>query len=262
MQSTQILFTDTHCHLYSNELAVDIDDVISRAFQSGIKKIMMPNIDMHTLAPMNSLSQKYPDSCFPMIGLHPTSVKPGYQDLLVQLKSELDTGTYIGIGETGVDLYWDASTKEIQIDSFEQHILWALEKDLPIIIHSRESLDLTISLIGQHQNGQLRGIFHCFGGTIEQAMKIQELGFKIGIGGIVTFKKAGLDHLLPLLPPSLIVLETDSPYLAPTPNRGKRNEPAHLLLIAQKTADSLSMSLQQLAELTNSNAEAVFGKKG
>jgi TatD DNase family protein len=262
MQTSDILFTDTHCHLYADDFDADRDQVIEQALRSGVNKILMPNIDLESMPRMNDLQQRYPEICFSMIGLHPTSVKADYHEKLIQIEQELERGRYIAIGETGIDLYWDTSTKEIQIDSFEQHIIWAKTYNLPIVIHSRESLDLNINLIKKHQDGNLRGVFHCFGGTFEQAMSIHELGFKVGIGGVITFKKSELGSLLPAIPKEMIVLETDSPYLAPTPHRGKRNEPSYILLIAQKTAECLSLSLADLALLTNSNATEVFGKKG
>ena len=262
MQTSDIIFTDTHCHLYAQDFDADRDHVIQQALQAGVRKILMPNIDLESIARMNDLQQRYPGVCFSMIGLHPTSVKEDYRDILVQIQKELEGGNYIAVGETGVDLYWDTSTKDIQIDSFEQHITWAKAFDLPIVIHSRESLDLNIDLIKKHQDGNLRGVFHCFGGTLVQALAIHELGFKIGIGGVITFKKSGLDTLLPSLPKEMIVLETDSPYLAPAPHRGKRNEPSFIPIIAQKTADALSLPLAELSKLTNTNATAVFGKKG
>ena len=262
MQTTEFKFTDTHCHLYAHDFNGDREHVIAQAMQTGVGKILMPNIDLASIPRMNDLRQRYPEICFSMIGLHPTSVKADYKDILIHIRHELETGNYIAVGETGVDLYWDTSTKDIQIDCFEQQIMWAKEFDLPIVIHSRESLDLNIELIKKHQDGNLRGVFHCFGGTLEQALAIHDLGFKVGIGGVVTFKKSGLGGLMPLLPREMIVLETDSPYLAPTPHRGKRNEPGYLLLIAQKICECLSLSLGELAQLTNTNANEVFGKKG
>ena len=262
MQTSEIRFTDTHCHLYAHDFDADRGHIIEQALQAGVNKILMPNIDLESIPRMNDLQRTYPEVCFSMIGLHPTSVKADYREPLIQINKELEEGSYIAVGETGVDLYWDTSTKDIQIDSFEQHITWAKSYDLPIVIHSRESLDLNIDLIKMHQDGKLRGVFHCFGGTLEQALAIHELGFKIGIGGVITFKKSGLDALLPMLPKEMIVLETDSPYLAPAPHRGKRNEPSFIPIIAQKAADALSLSLADLAHLTNTNAASVFGKKG
>ena len=197
-----------------------------------------------------------------MIGLHPCSVNENYSQVLDQMKEELISGKYVGVGETGVDLYWDTTFRDQQIEAFEWQIKWAKEFELPVIIHSRESLDLNIEIIRKHQNGHLKGIFHCFGGSLEQGMHIHELGFKVGIGGILTFKKTDLMDVLPNLPRDIFVLETDSPYLAPVPHRGKRNEPAFLLLIANRLAEVLGISLSELSELTNSNAEAVFNKKG
>ncbi len=254
-------FIDTHCHLYSTEFDQDRGEMIRKAIDAGVHQMMLPNIDLDSIAPMMDLVEKFPGHCYPMIGLHPVAVKNNYQELLDEMKVRKKSGIYSGIGETGVDLYWDTTYKEYQIDAFGQQITWAQEMELPVIIHSRESLDLNIGIIQNQQDGKLKGIFHCFSGNYEQAIKIFELGFKIGIGGVVTFKKSGLDQLLPRLPPEMIVLETDAPYLAPTPFRGKRNESAYLVIIAEKVAQSLGISLFEVEQLTSSNAHDVFGKK-
>lgn len=261
MQTTQLKLTDTHCHLYANEFDEDRTQMIMRAIESGVHQMMIPNIDLTTISIMNNLVDQFPEHCFPMIGLHPCSVRENFEGILDQMKQELISGKYAGVGETGVDLYWDSAYRDQQIEAFELQIEWGKEFDLPVIIHSRESLDLNIEIIGKHQNGHLKGIFHCFGGTISQGMQIHELGFKIGIGGILTFKKSDLTDVLPNLPKDMFVLETDSPYLAPVPNRGKRNEPAFLPLIATRLAEILEISLSELSELTNSNAKTVFNKK-
>lgn len=253
---------DTHCHLFASEFDEDRSTMINRALNNNVMQMMLPNIDMDTLPLMMSLAKSFPECCKPMIGLHPCSVKEDFGDVLTKMKIEIQKGGFYGIGETGVDLYWETKTKDIQIAAFEAQIEWGREFDFPVIIHSRESLDLTIDIISRHQDGTLKGIFHCFGGTYSQAMLIHELGFKIGVGGVITFKKSELGQLLPKLPKEIIVLETDSPYLAPVPHRGKRNESSYLVLVAEKVAQSLNLSLEEVAKLTTSNAHDVFGKKG
>lgn len=261
METSQYSWIDTHCHIYAEEFAMDRDLMVERALKAGVKTLMMPNIDLESIPGMLELAGKYPDHCMPMMGLHPCSVKPDYQSFLDRMEVEIASGAYVGVGETGIDLYWDKAYKAEQILAFERQIGWAKAYNLPVIIHSRESLDLTIEIVSRHQNGFLRGIFHCFGGEPEQVKQIEQLGFKVGIGGVVTFKKAGLDALLPHIPLNMIVLETDAPYLAPVPNRGKRNEPAYISLVAQRITEILGMELAELARITSDNAEAVYGKK-
>lgn len=235
--------------------------MVRRSIDAGIGQMMMPNIDHLTIEPMMELARLFPQHCFPMIGLHPCSVKEDFAEQLEAIKNKANEYDFIGIGETGVDLYWDKSTRDMQVEAFEEQIRWSREMDLPVIIHSRESLDLNIEIIGKHQDGNLRGIFHCFGGSLDQALRINDLGFKIGIGGVVTFKKSELPATLPLVPAEMMVLETDSPYLAPMPFRGKRNESSYLKLIAEQVAAILQIPLMALAELTTGNAFEVFGKK-
>ncbi len=261
METSELVWIDTHCHAYASEFDQDQEEIISRAIARGITKIMLPNIDMDSISGMMRLSEKYPKQCYPMMGLHPCSVKSGFEEVLNLMEKEIDKGGYIGIGETGIDLYWDKTFVDEQISAFERQIDWAKQYQLPIIIHSRDSLDLTIDLIEKHKDNRLKGIFHCFSGTTDQVEKIRALDFKVGIGGVVTFKKAGLAELLPQIPLEMIVLETDSPYLAPAPNRGKRNEPGYLELVAEKVAEVLDMPLKELSELTTRNAEEVYGKK-
>ena len=262
MQTSEIQFIDTHCHLYSAEFDADRHDMVRRSIDAGIGQMMMPNIDQLTLDPMMELARLFPTHCFPMIGLHPCSVKNDFEQQLEAIKRRAEEYDFIGIGETGVDLYWDQSTRDIQIEAFEEQIRWGREMNLPVIIHSRESLDLNIEIIARHQSGGLRGIFHCFGGSLDQALRIHDMGFKIGIGGVVTFKKSELPAILPRVPAEMIVLETDAPYLAPMPFRGKRNESSYLKLIAEQVAAILGLPLKDLGELTNRNAFGVFGKKG
>jgi TatD DNase family protein len=262
MESNQIQWTDTHCHLYVAEFDQDRDDMVERAFRNGVSQMMMPNIDLESIDRLAALARQHPANCFPMMGLHPCSVKEDYIQVLGQIEKLIFNGNYVGVGETGIDLYWDTTFKQEQIESFELQIDWAKELDLPVIIHSRESLALNIDIISKKQDGRLRGIFHCFGGSLEEALGIQELGFKIGIGGVVTYKNSTLPQILPEVPISMIVLETDAPYLTPAPHRGKRNESAYIPIIASKVADILGVSLLELGRVTTDNASEVFRKKG
>jgi TatD DNase family protein len=261
METSELIWVDTHCHAYVSEFDQDREEMMDRALNGGIRKIMLPNIDMDSIAGMTSMVEKYPETCFPMMGLHPCSVKEGFQEILDWMEIELQNGDFAGVGETGIDLYWDKTYHKEQIIAFERQIGWAKLLNLPIIIHSRESLDVTIDLIAKHKDERLKGIFHCFSGTPVQVEQIRTLGFKVGIGGVVTFKKAGLAELLPQIPLEMIVLETDSPYLAPVPYRGKRNEPAYLEYVAAKIVEVLDISLQELSEATTRNAREVYGKK-
>ncbi len=262
MESNQLHWTDTHCHLFAPEFDQDRDEMIRRALDAGVTQMMLPNIDHSTIDRITNLAGDYPSFCKPMMGLHPCSVKADYGRELSQIEKLLFERDYIGVGETGIDLYWDTTFKQQQVEAFEQQIKWARDLDLPVIIHSRESLALNIEIISRHQDGRLRGIFHCFGGSIEEAQRIHDLGFKIGIGGVVTYKNSNLPQVLPEIPRGLIVLETDAPYLTPVPYRGKRNESSYIPLIAAKVADILEISLSELAIMTNQNAAEVFGKKG
>ena len=261
MQSNQLTWTDTHCHLYVAEFDNDRASMLDRAVASGTTHMMLPNIDLESVDRILSLANEQPGHCFPMMGLHPCSVKENYKTVLEGIERLLFNGKYIGVGETGIDLYWDTTFKQQQIEVFELQIDWALQLDLPVIIHSRESLDLNIEIISRKQDGRLGGIFHCFGGSLEQAQRIHGLGFKLGIGGTVTYKNSTLPGVLPEIPSSMIVLETDAPYLTPVPFRGKRNESSYIPIIAAKVADILQISLAELSRLTNENAAEVFGKK-
>ena len=261
METSQLFWIDTHCHAYVPEFDADREDMMDRAIAHGVQKIMLPNIDEASVSSMMALTAHYPDTCYPMMGLHPCSVREDSEQILNKMEERLKSGGFVGVGETGIDLYWDTTFKQEQIKSFERHIVWAKQFSLPIIIHSRESLDLTIDIITQHKDDRLNGIFHCFSGTPDQVQRIEAVGFKVGIGGVVTFKKAGLAELLPHIPLEMIVLETDSPYLAPAPHRGKRNEPGYIPIIAEKVCDVLGMPLSELSRITTRNAEEVYGKK-
>ncbi len=252
------MLIDTHTHLFLAEFDQDRDETLLRAMNAGVLKCFLPNVDGSTVRPMLNLADKYPDNCFPMIGLHPTSVKKNYIDDLKIVRDWLLKRKFYAIGETGLDLYWDKSFLKEQQEAFICQIRLAKEFDLPVIIHSRESFNEIFDIMDKEYEQNLTGIFHSFTGTLEQADKIIKYGFKIGIGGIVTFKNAGLDHVVEQIDPHHIVLETDSPYLAPVPKRGKRNEPAFLIYIAARIAELHRMSIDEIASLTTRNALDVY----
>jgi TatD DNase family protein len=249
---------DTHTHLYLSQFDDDIHIVIQRAVESGILKMLLPNIDLGTISSMMKLTIDYPDVCHAMMGLHPCSVGPEYIEVLKEMEAMLADGSWIAIGETGVDLYWDTTYQEDQINSFRSHIEWAKEMQIPIVIHSRDSLDLNIGIIEEMQDGRLTGVFHCFNGTVDQGKRIVDAGMMMGLGGVVTFKNAKMKDVLPELSKAHIVLETDAPYLAPVPFRGKRNEPGYMIETAQYLAECLEMSYEKLALLTTRNALRLF----
>jgi TatD DNase family protein len=252
------MYIDTHTHLFLTEFDSDRDEVIKRAIHSGVHKMFLPNIDSRTIQPLLDLISLYPDNLYPMMGLHPTSVKKNYREQLRIVEEWLNKEKFYAIGETGIDLYWDPSHLTEQQDAFIQHIRFSRVSGLPLIIHSRESYNEIFKILNQELTGDITGIFHSFTGTFEQAKEIFNFGFKIGIGGIVTFKNSGLDHVVALTGPDQIVLETDSPYLAPIPYRGKRNEPSYLLYTAQKIADILGMSVEDIAQITTMNALNIY----
>lgn len=254
------MFTDTHSHLYSIEFDSDIDKVIINAKSNNVSSIYLPNIDISTIEKMNSLVDKDPRLFKAMIGLHPGSVDSDYVKNLDIIRQELKKNKYVGIGEVGIDLYWDKTYKQEQIDAFETQVKWAKEFDLPVIIHARDAMDLTIDIIEKHQTGKLRGIFHCFTGNTDQAFKIMKLGFHMGIGGILTYKNSGLKQVVHQIPIEYMVLETDSPYLPPVPFRGKRNESAYLVHIASELAEVKNISIKDIAEITTNNAQKIFAE--
>ena len=254
-------FIDTHAHIYLPEFDADREDILNRA--ENITRIYMPNIDLESIGPMLHLHALHPERCLPMMGLHPCSVNEKYTVVLQKIEQALQQNQikYYGIGETGLDYYWDMSFVDQQKKAFEQQIIWAKELRLPIIIHSRDSIDDCIALIEKHQDGNLTGIFHCFSGTQLQLSRAIDTGLMIGIGGVVTFKNGGLDKILNKNHLKAIVLETDAPYLAPVPYRGKRNEPAYIELIAKKLSEITEVSISDVAETTNLNAIRLFGNQ-
>ncbi len=251
------MFIDTHAHIYLEEFAEDLSEMILRCEAENIKKIYMPNIDVSSIEDMWRVNAAHPQ-CWPMIGLHPCYVKEDYRDVLQIMHKELVERSYVAVGEVGIDLYWDKTFQEEQFIAFQYQIEMAKEAQLPIIIHSRESLDFTIDAIEKNQNGQLKGIFHCFNGTLAQAQRIMDVGFLMGIGGVVTYKNAGVDKVVAQLPLESMVLETDAPYLSPVPYRGKRNESSYLIKVAEKIAELKNCPLSEVGEKTTENSNRLF----
>ena len=249
---------DTHCHIYSDEFDLDRPDMMARAESEGIIKMLMPAIDASTHGPMLALEASFPGRALSMMGLHPCSVKDNYRDELEVAQQWLKKRRFVAVGETGLDFYWDLTYTKQQYEVFQQQIQWALEYEIPVVIHSRNSIDECIGLVAKNQTGKLTGVFHCFSGSLEQAKKIVDLGFYIGIGGVLTFKKAGLDAVLREMGLKNVILETDAPYLAPVPFRGKRNECSYIKYIAEKLAEVKALTVQEIATITTQNAERLF----
>ncbi len=252
-----MLFTDTHTHLYDERLIAD-DTQIPRAIDAGVTRMYMPNCDRNTIDGMLYLADKWPAHCMPMMGLHPCYVKENYKEELAIVADWLAKRKFYAVGEIGLDYYWDVTYKEQQKEAFETQIDLALQYNLAIVIHSRESTQDCIDIVRKKQNGQLKGIFHCFGGTMEEARQIVELGFYLGIGGVVTYKNGIPPAIIQEMLLTSLVLETDAPYLAPAPYRGKRNESSYIPVIAQKIADIKNISIEEVATVTTANAEKIF----
>ncbi|MBL7901364.1 MAG: TatD family hydrolase [Bacteroidia bacterium] len=251
---------DTHIHLYAEEFDRDRSALINKAISNGLSRFYLPNIDSASIEPMLNLERDYPEHCFPMMGLHPCSVNQNVKAELTTIREWLDKRPFAGIGEIGLDLYWDKTYFKEQQEAFARQIEWALELDYPIVIHVRNAFKETLELLAAFKVLP-RGIFHCFSGTLPEAEQILALGkFKLGIGGVLTFKNSGLDKVVQDIDIKHLVLETDAPYLAPVPFRGKRNEPSYILEVARKLAELKSMEIHQLAEITSQNAEEIFKK--
>lgn len=261
MSKSNLSFIDTHTHLYSDSFEEDRDAMIQRALDASVQKMLLPNIDVHSIAGMLDLENRFPENCFPMMGLHPTSVQADWEEQLSIIEKHLFSRKFIAIGEIGIDLYWEQTFKEQQIQAFIKQIEWAKELQIPIVIHARNSFPEIFEVLDQYNDDRLTGVFHCFTGTIEDARKVQSYGgFLFGIGGVLTFKKSGLDEVVRQLSLDELILETDSPYLSPSPNRGKRNESANIPFIADKLSDVFEISIEKIAEMTSKNAENLFFK--
>lgn len=249
---------ETHAHIYDEKYDEDRTEMLQRAWDHGIEQIWMPNCDHTTIPGMMQLAEKYPDRCLPMIGLHPTYVKEGFEKELQIVEEWLSRHKFIAIGEIGMDLFWDKTFKTQQEEAFLFQCVLARKHNLWIDIHSREAFWETVALIEKFGDSSLTGIFHCFIGSLEEAQKAIELGFKLGIGGVSTFKNGGLDKVLPFIELENLVLETDSPYLAPTPYRGKRNEVAYIDLVAQRIADLKQITKQEVIDVTTKTAKSML----
>jgi TatD DNase family protein len=254
-----MILVDTHTHIYYQEDKQELDKQIQRCLENHITKLFLPNVDSKSIPLVIDTCKRYPDNCFPMLGLHPCDVKENYEDELRIIHQEIPNQKIYAIGEIGIDLYWDKTFLKQQQIAFEKQINWAKELELPIVIHCRDAFDEVFEILNKCNDEKLRGIFHCFTGDINQAQHAIDLGFYLGIGGVVTYKKSGLDQVVAQLDLKNIVLETDSPYLAPDPKRGKPNESSYLIHIAEKIAEIKQVSIEEIAEITTSNSIDVFG---
>lgn len=252
-----MIFTDTHTHLYAAEFDTDREELMQRAIDTGVSRFFLPNVEASSVTPMLDLCERFPENCFPMMGLHPCSVKENYLDELSLVETELSNGNYVGVGEIGLDFFWDISFVKEQEDAFLKQIAWACELNLPVSIHSRSATARAIELI-QSSGLNVKGVFHCFGGNIVEAKAITDMGMFLGIGGVITYKNSGLDAIVSQIELKHIVLETDAPYLPPVPHRGKRNIPEYLLLTAQKLAAIKNCSVAEVAEQTTKNSKVIF----
>ena len=250
---------DTHCHVYDHQFSLDRNEAMQRALDAGVSMMLLPNVDASTIAPMLQLHEQFPDCTRVMMGLQPEEVKEDYKTVLTTMEKELERGIYVGVGEVGLDFYWDSTFEKEQLDAFETQLDWAKQLHLPLSIHCRNAFDKMVKILERKQDGGLSGIMHCFTGTEEEAKVYLELGFHLGLGGVTTYKNCGVKDYLPNLPLDKIVLETDAPYLAPVPCRGKRNEPAFLVHTAQRIADFLQMPVEDFAVVTTANTRILFG---
>ena len=253
------MITDTHTHLYSEEFDIDRGVMMVRAKDAGVSRFFIPAIDSTYTQRMLDLEKQYPDEVFLMMGLHPTSVQANYKEELKRVREWIDKRDFYAIGEIGIDLYWDQTFLEEQKEAFQTQIQWAKEKKLPIAIHCREAFDEIFDVLELEKGDDLRGIFHCFTGTYEQALKAISYNMKLGIGGVATFKNGKIDKFLNQIDIKHIVLETDAPYLAPTPYRGKRNESSYIAMVVDKLVDIYGLTFEEIAEITTQNSKEVFG---
>lgn len=250
---------DTHSHIYLPQFDEDRKEMVQRALDADVKRIFLPNIDMRSIPLMQDLCTAYPGICYPMMGLHPCDVKEDYSGVLQTMRAMFSDERYIAVGEIGIDLYWDKTSLPLQIEAFRIQIQWAKDLKLPIVIHARESFDEIFAVLDDMNDRDLNGVFHCFTGNAAQAQKVMDYGgFYMGIGGVLTYEKSGLDHVVKDIPLEYLVLETDSPFLAPKPFRGKRNESAYVRTIATKLAELKAKSLEEIASVTTANALTLF----
>lgn len=253
------MFVDTHSHIYSEEFSSDRNEVIARALKAGVNRIILPNIDSSTIKPMLDLVDSAPRLFIPLLGLHPTSVKEDFRKELMIMEYWFEKRNFAGIGEIGIDLYWDKTHINEQIEAFRIQLGWAKKMKIPVVIHVRDSFNEVIEVLKQEKDTTLTGVFHSFTGNADQAAQVIELGFKIGIGGIVTFKNSGLDETVQQIDLQHILIETDSPWLAPVPHRGHRNECAFITAVAAKISSLHQTSVEEVARITTINAQQLFG---
>jgi len=251
--------TDTHTHIYYHANSTELDAQINRCLDNNISRLFLPNVDLKSIDLIMETVSAFPNYCFPMLGLHPCSVQEDFHSVLNEIEKAIAITKIYAIGEIGLDLYWDKSTLPLQQEAFKLQIEWAKSFDLPIVIHCRDAFDELFSILEELKGEKLRGIFHCFTGNLEQAKRAIDYGFYLGIGGVVTFKNAGLDKVVQKIDLQHIVLETDAPYLAPAPFRGKANESSYLTYIAQRVADLHQVSTEEVARITTQNSVNIFG---
>lgn len=252
------MLIDTHAHIYHQQFEEEQKTMIARSLEAGVTKILMPNIDIKSIEPMQQLAQNYPDICYPMMGIHPCHITANYENELATVAEQLAKNKFVAVGEIGIDLYWSRELITEQKNAFRQQLKLAKKYQLPAVIHCRNAFDETIEIVEQEQDGTLTGVFHCFVGTTEQAQRVIKSNFMLGIGGVLTFKNSGLAEAILPIDLKHLILETDAPYLAPVPYRGKRNEPAYTAIVAQHLADLKQISLQQVAAITTENAQRLF----
>lgn len=253
-----MFITDTHTHLYAEEFKPDLSELLKEAATLGVRRFFMPNIDRSSIDDMLALEKKYPGMCIPMMGLHPCYVKENWEEELATVVEWWTKRSFAAVGEIGIDLYWDQTFLEQQKIVFKKQVELANQKKVPIVIHTRDSFDVTIALLKETKKETPYGIFHCFTGTKEQAMEAIDMGFLLGIGGVVTYKNGGLDKFIHDIELKHIVLETDAPYLAPAPHRGKRNIPSYILKVAEKISELKKISVLEVATITTQNANHLF----
>ncbi len=252
------MLIDTHCHLYLPEFDADRQAMLQRARDKGVQSFYLPGIDSSVIDSMLAMEAAWPQECFPMMGLHPCSVKENYKDELVLIEQWLSKRNFVAVGEIGLDFYWDKTFLQQQYNAFRHQMELALQYNLPIVVHSRDAMKECVDTVKPYAAKGLKGIFHCFGDSLDLAKEIIEMGFYVGIGGVITFKKSGVAEIVKDIPLDYIVLETDAPYLTPVPFRGKRNESSYITYVAEKVAEVKSISVDEVAEITTANAANIF----
>ena len=252
------MYIDTHSHIYDDAFDTDRELVFQRALEVGVEMVLLPNTDESTIKPMMDFYESHPDNCRMMMGLHPEGVKEDYKRHLSVIEKEMERQCWVGVGEIGLDLYWDKTFEKQQVEVLREQLSWAKQLDLPVSLHTREAFDLMFKVLEQEQDGSLRGVFHCFNGTKEQADIAMSLGFHLGLGGVITYKNCDVKSFLNEIPLEKILLETDDPYLPPVPYRGKRNEIAYMIEVAKKIAEVKQIDINEVATATSNNARQLF----